>query len=143
MQIFLQFFVEKKKLFRYLTRNCLNSADDVHRIGAYLPNHILLADAEAGEDGGKDFVGGDLTCNLAESIEGIVEIEGKEFATEVGGETFADTGEGFVGTAEGFVMADIADKDAVGMGCKTRNLLFEERKQRSNLVILGRDADGR
>ena len=128
---------KRPRLFRYLTRNCLNSADDVCRIGAYLPNHILLADAEAGEDGGKDFAGGDLTCDLAESIEGIVEIEGKEFAAETRSKAFIDTGKGFIGTAKGFVMTDIADKHAVGMCCEACDLLFEEREQGSNVVVLG------
>ena len=97
----------------------------------------LLAYAEAGEDGSEDFVGGDLTGDLAEGIKSIVEIEGKEFAAETRGKTFIDTGKGFVGTAEGFVMADIADKHAVGICCEACNLLFEEREQGSNVVVLG------
>ena len=43
----------------------------------------LFSDAEAGEDGGEDFVGGDLSGDGAEVVEGVAEVYGEEVGREV------------------------------------------------------------
>lgn len=65
----------------------------LHQIASVVTNR-LLADAEAGEDGGEDFVGGDGAGDFAEVVEGFADVLGDEVAGEVGVEGVDGAGYG-------------------------------------------------
>ncbi len=67
----------------------------------------LLADAEAGEDGGEDLGGGDLAGDLAEVVDGFAEVLGYEFAGEVLGEGVDGAGRGLGGVEECLRMSGV------------------------------------
>ena len=79
------------------------------------PDHqALLADAEAGEDGGEDGGGGDVAEDGGEVGDGLAEVEGDEVAGEAGGETVDDARGAFDCAGKGFGMSSVGDEDAFG-----------------------------
>ena len=82
----------------------------------------LFSDAETGEDGAEDFVGGDLASDGAEVVEGVAEVDDHEVGGQSGGEAFGNMQQGLVYVAEGFVVPHVGEHHIgsmcqIGAGC--------------------------
>ena len=85
----------------------------------------LLSDAESGEDGGEDFVVGDLTDDGAEMEVTLTKIFGNEVTGEVGVESGRNAEDGSIGIGEGLIMTEVGNDDValahLGNGHSTRD----------------------
>ena len=70
---------------------------------------FLFSDAEAGEDGAEDFVGGDLAGDGAEVVEGIAEVNDYEVGRKIVGESLGHLQQGLVDMSKGIVVPHVGE----------------------------------
>ena len=79
----------------------------------------LFSDAEAGEDGGEDVVGGDGAGDGAEVVEGFADVLRYKVGGDHAGEGSESSGTRSLSSGEGGIMACIGDHYGVFIECRS------------------------
>jgi len=101
-----------------------------------------LPDAEPGKDRPQDLVGGDLPRDLAEVMEGCVDVDGDQVGGKAGIESLLDRPDGRKGVLQGIKMAGIGYDGPVVKVVDAHGVQKAFRDHVEVLLPLGRDEDG-